>query len=204
MIYTISISMPDKARVKIYIDGANMLYAQKKMGWNIDWNKLVDYLKEQWDVLEIRYYTGVKEDDEKMKKFLKYLNHLGVVTVTKSLKVIKITLDHPLYRIHNYRELHKSNFDVEMTTDILVELLEGKDNPDHVKQLVLFSGDSDFNYLLGQLRKFGIGTIIFSSKKMLAWELKLAASKLVRLEDIQKVIERPKDSVPHPASSVKS
>ena len=184
--------MSDKSKAKIYIDGANMLYAQKKMGWNIDWNKLLDYLTKNWDVAEVRYYTGIKEGDEKMKGFLKYLSHLGVIPVTKSLKIIKIGPEHPLYRIHQYRELHKSNFDVEMTTDILVELLEGRDNPDHIKQLVLFSGDSDFNYLLNQLKKFGIGTIIFSSKRMLAWELKLSASKLIKLEDIKEIIERPK------------
>src|SRR3989344_406320 len=114
--------METKNKVRVYIDGANMLYTQKKLGWNIDWKKLVDYLKENWEILEIRYYTGVKEGDEKMNGFLKYLTHVGMIPVTKTLKIIKIGPDHPLYRIHHYREIHKSNFDVEMTTDVLTEL----------------------------------------------------------------------------------
>ena len=182
--------MEAKNKVRVYIDGANMLYTQKKLGWNIDWKKLADYLKSKWDVAEIKYYTGVKEDDEKMRGFLKYLNHLGIVTVTKNLKIIKIGPEHPLYRIHHYRELHKSNFDVEMATDVLVELLKGKDNNERIEQIVLGSGDSDFNYLIKTLRDFQVGTIVVASKKMLAWELKLAASKVLKIEDLREQIER--------------
>jgi uncharacterized LabA/DUF88 family protein len=179
-----------KTRAKAYIDGANMLYAQKKMGWNIDWEKLKKYFEENWDLREIRYYTGVKEDDEKMKSFLKYLNHLGFITVTKILKTIKIGPEHPLYRIHHYREMHKSNFDVELTTDVLTELLTGPDNPDHIKEIIIMSGDSDFKYLINILRKYGIGTTIIASKTTLSWELKFAASKLLKLEDLRGRIEK--------------
>jgi len=180
----------NKSKVRVYIDGANMLYTQKKLGWNIDWTKLVEYLKSQWNVEEIRYYTGVKEDDEKMKGFLKYLNYIGIITVTKSLKIIKIGPDHPLYKIHNYRELHKSNFDVEMTSDILVELLKGKDNKEHIEQVVICSGDSDFNYLIKTLKDFHVGTTVMASKKMLAWELKFSASRVLKIEDLRGEIEK--------------
>src|SRR3989344_3673620 len=173
----------NKSKVRVYIDGANMLYTQKKLGWNIDWTKLVEYLKFRWSVEEIRYYTGVKEGDEKMKSFLKYLNHLGVITVTKNLKIIKIGPEHPLYKIHNYRELHKSNFDVEMATDILVELLKGKDNDEHINQVILGSGDSDFNYLIKTLRAFDVGTVVVAAKKMLAWGLKFSASEILKIEE---------------------
>lgn len=182
--------MSEKIKAKVYIDGANMLYSQKKMGWNLDWQRLRDYLNQHWEILELRYYTGIKEDDEKMKGFLKYLNYLGYNAITKNLKVIKIGPEHPLYKIHHYREIHKSNFDVEMTTDILSELLEGRDNPNHIKQILLFSGDSDFNPLIKKLMGFGVGTVVFASKKMLAWELKFSAFKFVKLEDIKKEVER--------------
>ena len=179
-----------KNRAKVYIDGANMLYSQKKMGWNINWERLRDYMREEWDVLEIRYYTGLREDDEKMKSFLKYLAHLDFVPVTKLLKVIKIGPEHPLFKIHHYREMHKANFDIEMATDVLTELLVGRDNPDHIKEVVLMTGDSDFKYLINVLRKFGVGTSIIASKSTLSWELKFAASRLIRLEDIKDRIEK--------------
>jgi uncharacterized LabA/DUF88 family protein len=180
----------NKNRTKIYIDGANMLYTQKKMGWNIDWEKLKNFFGENWEVREIKYYTGVREDDEKMKSFLRYLNNLGFITVTKTLKVIKIGPDHPLYRIHHYREMHKSNFDVEMTTDVLTELLTGQDNPDRLKEIVIMSGDSDFKYLINVLRKYGIGVTVIASKTTLSWEMRFAASRLIKLEEIREKIEK--------------
>lgn len=180
--------MDKKIKVKVYIDGANMFYTQKKIGWNLDWLKVKNYLEKHWNVLEIRYYTGIKEGDEKMEKYLKYLNYTGFNTISKNLKIIKIGPEHPLYKIHQYREMHKSNFDVEMTTDILIELLYGKDNPDHIKQVILFSGDSDFNYLIKKLCEYNIGTVVFASKKTLAWELKFSVSKLIKLEDIKEEI----------------
>ena len=44
-----------KPKAKIYIDGANMFYTQMKLGWFVDWKKIKDYLKENNDVLEMRY-----------------------------------------------------------------------------------------------------------------------------------------------------
>ena len=76
----------NKSKVRVYIDGANMLYTQKKLGWNIDWTKLVEYLKSQWNVEEIRYYTGVKEDDEKMKGFLKIMAIMIMETIITPIK----------------------------------------------------------------------------------------------------------------------
>ncbi len=36
-----------KLKAKVYIDGANMFYTQKKLGWFIDWQKMKKYLKEK-------------------------------------------------------------------------------------------------------------------------------------------------------------
>jgi len=44
----------DKPRMKVYIDGANVFYSQKKMGWILDWVKVKTYLKSIYDVIEFR------------------------------------------------------------------------------------------------------------------------------------------------------
>ena len=78
--------MTDKPKAKIYIDGANMFYAQKKLGWSFDWMKIKNYLEKDREVIELKYYVGVKEDDEEMQKYLKYLNAIGFDAFTKPLK----------------------------------------------------------------------------------------------------------------------
>ena len=102
----------EKPKVKIYIDGANMFYTQKRLGWSVDWKKVKDYVEQEKDVIEWRYYVGVKDGDEKMLKYLKYLDAIGFNTITKALKKIKISDNEFVY---------KANFDVEMTADILLE-----------------------------------------------------------------------------------
>ena len=172
-----------KPKAKVYIDGANMFYTQKKLGWFIDWKKVKDYLKEKWDVLELRYYVGIKEGDEKMPSFLRYLDAIGFSPVTKPLKEIKIDENEPKFKIYPYPQIYKCNFDVEMTTDILLDRTI-------LDEIILFTGDSDLVYLVKKLRDLGKNVIVFSSRKMLAWELKLTVNKYVFSEDIKDKIKR--------------
>jgi len=172
-----------RPKVKVYIDGANMFYTQKKLGWFVDWKKVKDYLQGKWEILEIRYYTGVKPDDEKMASFLRYLDNVRITPITKPIKVIKLSNDHPLKKLYNYSEMYKSNCDVEITTDILLERAE-------IDEIILFSGDSDFQYLIKKLKDLGKKVVIFSSRKTISWEIKLEASEYIYLEDIKDQIIR--------------
>lgn len=172
-----------KPKTRVYIDGANMFYTQKKLGWFIDWTKMQALLKEKWDVLETKYYTGVKTDDEKMASFLRYLDYVGITPITKPIKVIKISDNHPLKKLYDYSEMYKSNCDVEITTDILLERKE-------IDEIILFSGDSDFQYLIKKLKDLGKKVIVFSSRKTISWEIKLDASRYIYLEDIKGKVKR--------------
>jgi len=166
-----------KLKAKIYIDGANLFYTQKSLGWFVDFKKIKEDLVKKWDVTGIKYYTGVKESDEKMQSFLRYLDNIGIEPVTKPLKKI----------INNKNTIFKSNFDVEMTMDILLERQS-------YDACILFSGDSDFHALVKKLKDFGKKVIVFSSRKMISWELKLSVNQYIFLEDLKDVIKnlRPK------------
>lgn len=165
-----------KLKVKIYIDGANVFYTQKKLGWSIDWKKIKDFIEKEKEVVEWRYYVAVKEDDEKMQKYLRYLNKIGFNTTTKPLKKIKIGSTEKDF-------IYKANFDVEITADILLDKFK-------VEEIILFSGDSDFVYLIKKLKDSGVKVSIYSSKKTISWELKIAGSKIFYLEKIKDIIKR--------------
>lgn len=162
-----------KPKAKIYIDGANLFYTQKQIGWNISWIKVKKYLSKNSQIIEIRYYTGVKKNDIKMSNYLNYLDKIGITTITKPIKIIKTSNGN----------VFKSNFDVEMTTDILLDRIL-------IDKIILFTGDSDFNYLIKKLKDLGKYIVIYSSRKMLSWELKLNASQYIFLEDIKNEIQR--------------
>ena len=168
--------MNEKPKAKVYIDGANIFYTQKKLGWQVDWSKTKDFLEKQYQIGGWRYYTGVKKGDEKMNSFLKHLDSINFTVITKPLKMIQISNDHPMYQSHKYAYIYKSNFDVEITADLAFD----RQNTD---LLILFSGDSDFEYIVKRLQAGGKKFIIYSSRKTLSWELKLTSSKYKYLED---------------------
>lgn len=131
--------MPKKPKAKVYIDGANMFYTQRKLGWMFDWKKVHQYLKKRYEIEEIRFYLATKKRDRKTRKFLLALKKLGFTPVAKTLKRIQVEDDKWAY---------KANFDVEITADILLDKEE-------YDIFILFSGDSDFEYLVKILKGFG-------------------------------------------------
>ena len=172
-----------RIRTKVYIDGANIFYVQKALGWSIDWQKVKNLLSESYDVVEFRYYTGVKPNDEKMMKYLRYLDRIGFTSITKPLKTIKLRDNDKLKKISGFNHIHKSDLDVEMTTDILLDRGE-------LDCIILFTGDSDFTYLVKTLKNLGKKVLVFSSRRMLSWELKLACSKYHFLDDLEEKLKK--------------
>lgn len=164
-----------KQKAKVYIDGANLFYAQKHLGWFVDWKKLIKVLSKKLDVLEVKYYTGIKANDEKMKDYLAYLRKINFKTITKPLKIIKNKDGSTIY---------KSNCDIEIAIDMLLD-------ESSYDTAVLLSGDSDFVYLIKILQKqFQKKVQVISSRKTISWEIKIAADYYQFLEDIKDQIKR--------------
>lgn len=120
---------------------------------------------------------------KKWQVFLRYLDNVGITPITKPIKIIKIDDDHPSKKLYHYSEIYKSNCDVEITIDILLERKE-------IDEIILFAGDSDFQYLIKRLKDIGKKVIIFSPRKTISWEIKLEATEYIYLEDIKDRIMR--------------
>jgi uncharacterized LabA/DUF88 family protein len=166
-----------KPVVKVYIDGANMFYAQRKMGWLVDWKKIRIYLNKIYQIQEIRFYHSYRREKQEEENYFKFLRKNNFHLFTKPLKKI---ID------ESGKVIFKANFDVEITRDILFDLLIEKDFKDG---LVFFSGDSDFATLFWDLKKkFNKKIFVYSSHTFLSWELRLASTEHYFLEDLKKVV----------------
>ena len=80
-------------------------------------------------------------------------------------------------------DIRKANFDVEITVDTM-EMINSFDT------LVLFSGDSDFNYLLRKLRNENKNVIVISAKHHISKELIESSNKYIDLKKLKSLIER--------------
>lgn len=166
-----------KGKVYVFIDAANLENSVKSLGWWVDYRKLYDYFRKETDLVGIRHYCP-RLRDERQDKFFTVLKHIGIKLITKPLKVITLA-----DRLKG--DIRKANFDVEIALDAR-ELISNYDT------LVLFSGDSDFDYLIRFLRQNGKRVIVVSSKYHIAKELIASCNKYIDLKKLRKYIERTK------------
>ena len=163
-----------KGRVLVMIDAANLESSVKDLGWWIDYVKLRNLFNSE-TLIEIRNHC-VHHGVDNQNKFFTFLKKNKFTLITKSLKIIKqedISKDN----------LRKANFDVEIAVDAL-EMANKFDT------LVLFSGDSDFDYLVKNLRNKGKKVIVVSTKYHIAKELITSGNKYVDLKKLKVFIER--------------
>ncbi|MEK9165265.1 MAG: NYN domain-containing protein [Patescibacteria group bacterium] len=140
-----------------FIDAANLEKSAQGRKIKINYRGLFAFLKNQFNCSQFRYYT-VAFNNNSHQIFLKSLRAKGYILITKRLKIIN-------------QYIRKANFDVEITFDAL--LLQKNYNT-----IILFSGDSDFAYLLQKLKKlFNKKIIVFSTRYHIGKEIIESANK---------------------------
>ena len=164
-------------RACIFIDAANLEQSVKSLKWWVDYRKLYEFFKTNTQLIEIRHYCP-RFNDVRQNNFFTVLKKQGYKLVTKPLKVIT---DADMTK----GDIRKANFDVEITLDAIT-LLESYDT------LVLFSGDSDFNYLIKQLKQRGKKVVVVSSRYHISKELIESSDKYIDLKRLRGEIERKK------------
>ncbi len=173
-------------RVSIFVDGANMYYAQKKLGWYIDFRKVLSFFgKDAGNVIsEAYYYTGADNVAKtRDNAFYEYLMYSGYTVRTKAIKQM---VDDTTGEI-----VEKANLDIELVIDMFntVTLYE---------TCILMSGDSDFERALELVRSKGKRIAVVAHPEMTAKELRnVAGRNFYDLRDIERYVSRT-DRLPEP------
>lgn len=164
-----------KGKTAVFIDSSNIYFAQKEKGWQFDFLKLKQYLKEQVDVWQIFFYTAHDPEHKKQKKFLDFLELTGYIVRTKKVKFIKD-------KTKTEGGFHKGNLDVELTIDAV-------HNKNKFDSFLLFSGDSDFVALVKYLKFYKKRCLVFSVKGHIAIEL-IREVKFVDIKKLRKFVSK--------------
>jgi len=168
------------SRVALFVDGANMFYAQRDNGWHIDFRLVHDYFLDNREKAAAYYFTasppvGDTAKVDKYRRFRTALIHVGYSVVDKEVKV----LTDP-----NTGQVRvKGNLDI----DLVFKMLSGLDSYD---EAVLMGGDSDFVPIINHLRNVGKTVTVVGRREMTATEVMNAATKFVDLNSIRKRIEK--------------
>jgi len=161
-----------KGKVYVFIDGANVFYAQRTFGWKISYSKLKKYFeKECGEDVKCFIYLAYDENRESEQKFLDMLDINGYILRTKAIKKIRISAN---------RNKQKGNLDIELAFEI-VELSDKYDT------VILMSGDSDFSVPIDRIKKKGKRIIVMSTRGRISREL-LERAKYIDLRKLKKEI----------------
>lgn len=163
-------------RTSIFVDGNNMFYAQQKNGWFFDPRRILKYFTEPTDVRLINafWYTGLK-DPQDQRGFRDALISLGYTVRTKILK--------EYYDDSSGRYSQKANLDIEIVIDMF-------NTVDQYDQVILLSGDGDFERAIELLRSKNTHITVVSTEGMIARELRNATDQYIDLNKIRDRIEK--------------
>lgn len=166
-----------KGKVAVFVDVANIFYAQKTLGWKISYQKLFHFFASECDLIDCYVYTAIDPNKSNQLRFIKMLEKTGYKVRTKPIKEI---------RISKKRYERKGNLDIELCLDVL-------DLKNKFKTMILLSGDSDFAPIIERIKKMGKRVIVISTKHHVSREL-LMLCKYINLKKLKKEIELKKSS----------
>lgn len=141
-------------RLFVVIDVANLEKGVQRLKCKVNFKELSRFFK-QGEIVEIRFYTA-SFSTKAHNDFLAFMRRIGYHIISKPIKLIE--------------GKKKANFDVEIAVDATKHI-------PHYDTLILFSGDSDFDYLVKELRSIGKKVIVFSTKNYISKELIVSSTK---------------------------
>ena len=202
-------------RTFAFIDASNLFYGgEKSLGWKIDYQKLLNYLREKYGVSSAFYFGGVEIHDFKynyqadetvplkvLEKHLlnllqnkgKELNEAQILLIGRHLQRTKFYLWLDKFGYKLFLKPVKLYEQDDGTTkrkancdvDMAFHLMKEKDNFDRV---VVLSGDGDFLPVLKHLNASGKEIVILGRSERTAKEIKQFAGSDFR--DFQYLRER--------------
>lgn len=161
-----------KKRVGVYIDGSNLYYGGLKAGWQLNYAKVKVFIERKYEIAVINYYNSIGYERGKDGKYIKdqrgeYIFNQATLRFENYLRKLKIkVISKPLKFIKSNESIATNKLD----GDIMIEALL-----DHRKwdELILMSGDSDFERLVKEIASLKKTVHIFSFGSRISHELKM-------------------------------
>ena len=135
--------------VALFIDGVSLHATSRTLGFDIDFKRLLKEFEDRGSLLRAFYYTSMIEDQEysSIRPLTDWLSYNGYTVVTKAVKE---------FTDASGRRKVKGNMDIELAVDAMALA-------DQIDQIVLFSGDGAFRYLVEAIQRRGVRVTVVST-----------------------------------------
>ena len=77
----------------VYVDFANVIRWQEKLGWHIDLKRLKQLFDSFDTIHEVRFYNGTLVGDDSSEHFINEVKKYGYTVITKPVKIMKLSID---------------------------------------------------------------------------------------------------------------
>lgn len=155
-------------RVAVFIDAANVFYAQKNLGWRISYEKLKKYFERECTGSRVFLYNAIDPNNTGQIRFVNKLESFGLEVVSRRIKKI---------RTSSGTSIIKGNVDIELSMGML-EHINSYDTA------ILMSGDSDFAPVVDKIKRLGKNTVVISTDRYVSREL-LDRAKYIDIEELK-------------------
>ena len=186
-----------------FVDASNLFYGGKKsLGWSIDYEKLLEYLKEKYGIERAYFFGGVEihrfafdyltYETVPIQQLEKYISDLIKKEGKHMTEARLLLLDRHLKRVRFYRKLEQFGYTLVLKpvktyededgnsrrkancdVDMAYYLMRERDN---FGRALILSGDGDFLPVLKFLKKSGKQVVVLARSPRTAKEIKQFAS----------------------------
>lgn len=190
-----------------FIDASNLFYGgEKSLGWKIDYKKLIEYLKEKYNITQTFYFGGVeihnfeysylKNETVPLNELEKHLAALIKNEGKKLNEADLLLIGRHLNRVRFYQKLNNFSYKLCLKPVKLYEQEDGttkrKANCDvdmafhlmkergNFNRAAVLSGDGDFLPVLKYLKSSGKDIVVLARSERTAKEIKQFAGSNFR------------------------
>lgn len=158
-----------QAKVKVFIDAANINCSARELERQVDPEKLFKFVIQQFQPVQVFYYVGLRAEQSGRRA---RLQAIGYEVISKP-------------GIPQDDGRLKANLDVEMSWDI-AEQVEPNDT------LILVTGDGDLAYAVEQVKRRGVTVKVMGFRNNTSQALIIAADQYIDLESLTDEFCKPK------------
>ena len=135
--------------VALFIDGVSLHATSRTLGFDIDFKRLLKEFEDCGSLLRAFYYTSMIEDQEysSIRPLTNWLSYNGYTVVTKAVRE---------FTDASGRRKVKGNMDIELAVDAMALA-------NQIDEIVLFSGDGAFRYLVEAIQRRGVRVTVVST-----------------------------------------
>ena len=160
------------AKIVAYIDGANLDKGISRLGWSIDYKRLLVWLQEKHSVSKAIFFTGRIES---LSYFYEELARIGYVLILRET-------------VRGAGGKIKGNCDTEMVLRATIDLFEGS-----YDQAIIISGDGDFACLVDFLKsKSKIKSVFAPHSDRCSILLKRTGVPITFLNELKDILQKEK------------